>query len=221
MLEFQVFKIVKIWTQNSSNGSKAVFIFTLRRLGVYHALTVIRQKDKPCFGQLFIKSIGSHFLSILGLPIHPDSPLHILIRVCIPVTQSHLDHLDHSAHALTWGQGGLSLHGICCVSGPRHGMPGGLLQNLLRSRIPVKVEEFETRLRHIYSTTKETHQSLLGPIMEIRIKKCKNIYTIFCSIQFCIILLNYVTVLLKSVHAVCHCLDKGSFSKNDKFFTKE
>ena len=36
------------------------------------------------------------------------------------------------------------------MSGPRHGMPGGLLQNLLRSRIPVNVEEFETILRQIW-----------------------------------------------------------------------
>ena len=70
--------------------------------------------------------------------------------------------------------------------------------------------------KYIYSTTKETHQSLLGPIMEIRIKKQKYIYTIFCSIQFCIISLNS-TVLLKSVHVVCHCLDKGSFSKMTSF----
>ena len=74
-----------------------------------------------------------------------------------------------------------------------------------------------THSKQLYSTTKETHQSLLGPIMEIRIKKWKYIYTIFCSIQVCIILLNNVTVLLKSVHAVCHCLDKGSFSKMTSF----
>ena len=69
----------------------------------------------------------------------------------------------------------------------------------------------------IYSTTKEIHQSLLGPIMEIRIKKLKYIYTIFRSNQFGIISLNNVTVLLKPVHAVCHCLDKGSFSKMTSF----
>ena len=33
----------------------------------------------------------------------------------------------------------------------------------------------------VYSTTKETHQSLLGTIMEIRIKKWKYIYIIFLS----------------------------------------
>ena len=69
----------------------------------------------------------------------------------------------------------------------------------------------------IYSTTKETHQSFLGTIMEIRIRKRKYIYTIFRSNQFCIISLNNVTVLLKSVHAVRQCLDKGSFSKMTSF----
>ena len=36
----------------------------------------------------------------------------------------------------------------------------------------------------------------------------------FSSASF---LLNNVTVLLKSVYAVCHCLDKGSFSKMTSF----
>ena len=49
--------------------------------------------------------------------------------------------------------------------------------------------------------------------MEIRIRKRKYIYTIFLSNQFCIISLNDVTVLHKSVHAVRQCLDKGSFQK--------
>ena len=70
---------------------------------------------------------------------------------------------------------------------------------------------------YIYSTTKETHQSLPRTIMEIRIRKRKYIYTIFRSNQFCIISLNNVTVLLKSVHAVHQCLDKGSFSKMTSF----
>ena len=69
----------------------------------------------------------------------------------------------------------------------------------------------------VYSTTKETHKSLLGAIMEIRIKKGNYIYIIFRSNQFCIISLNNVTVLLKSVHAICQCLDKGSFSKMASF----
>ena len=67
------------------------------------------------------------------------------------------------------------------------------------------------------STTKETHQSLLGAITEIRIKKWKYIYTIFHSNQFCIISLNNVTLLLKSVHAIRQCFDKGSFSKMTGF----
>ena len=57
----------------------------------------------------------------------------------------------------------------------------------------------------IYSTAKETHQSLLVGIMEIRIKKWKYVYTIFRGNQFCIISLNNVTVLLKSVHAIRQC----------------
>ena len=43
------------------------------------------------------------------------------------------------------------------------------------------------------------------------------IYAIFRSNQFCIISLNNVTVLLKSVHAIRQCLDKGSFSKMTSF----
>ena len=70
---------------------------------------------------------------------------------------------------------------------------------------------------YIYPTTKETHQSLLRTIMEIRINKLKYIYTIFLSNQFCIIPLNNVTVLLKSVHVIRLCLDKGSFSKMTSF----
>ena len=69
----------------------------------------------------------------------------------------------------------------------------------------------------IYSTTKETHQSLLGAIMENRKQKRKYIYTIFLNNQFCINSLKNVTVLLKSVDAVRHCIDKGSFSKMTSF----
>ena len=42
-------------------------------------------------------------------------------------------------------------------------------------------------------------------------------YTIFRSNQLCIISLDNVTVLLKSVHAIRQCLDKGSFSKMTSF----
>ena len=48
--------------------------------------------------------------------------------------------------------------------------------------------------------------------MEIRIKK-KNIYIIFRSNKLCNISLNNVKDLLKSVHAVRQCLEKGSVSK--------
>ena len=44
-------------------------------------------------------------------------------------------------------------------------------------------------------------------------------YAIFFNNQLCIKLLNNVTVLLKHVHAVRQCIDKGSFLKNDKFQT--
>ena len=53
--------------------------------------------------------------------------------------------------------------------------------------------------------------------MENRSKKRKYIYTIFLKNQFCISSLNYVTVLLKSVHAVRQCLHKGPFSKTTSF----
>ena len=53
--------------------------------------------------------------------------------------------------------------------------------------------------------------------MEIRIKKLKYIYTIFRSNQFCIIPLNNVAFLPKSVHVIRLCLDKGSFSKMTSF----
>ena len=42
-------------------------------------------------------------------------------------------------------------------------------------------------------------------------------YTIVLNNQFCINALNNLKVLLKSVHAVRHCLDKGSFSKMTSF----
>ena len=70
---------------------------------------------------------------------------------------------------------------------------------------------------NIYSTAKETHQSLPGAIMENRIKKLKYIYTIFLNNQFCINSPNNVNVLHKSNHAVRQCLDKGSFSKMTSF----
>ena len=53
--------------------------------------------------------------------------------------------------------------------------------------------------------------------MENRSKKRKYIYTIFINNQFCINLLNNVTVLLKSVYTVRQCLHKGSFSKMTSF----
>ena len=42
-------------------------------------------------------------------------------------------------------------------------------------------------------------------------------YTIFFVNQFCIKLLNNVTVLLKPIHAVRQCIDKGSFLKMTSF----
>ena len=42
-------------------------------------------------------------------------------------------------------------------------------------------------------------------------------YTIVLNNQFCINTLNNLKVLLKSVHAVRQCLDKGSFSKMTSF----
>ena len=69
----------------------------------------------------------------------------------------------------------------------------------------------------IYSTTKETHQSFIGAIMENRIKKWKYIYTIFLNNQLCINSLKNVTVLLKSVHAVRQCTEKGAFAKMTSF----
>ena len=45
------------------------------------------------------------------------------------------------------------------------------------------------------------------------------LYTVFFNNQLCIKILNNVTVLLKPVHAVRQCIDKGVISKNDKFQT--
>ena len=70
----------------------------------------------------------------------------------------------------------------------------------------------------IYSTTNETHHSLLGAILEIRIKKCKYMYTIVLYNQFCINALHNLKVLLKSVQAVRQCLDKGSLLKMTSFY---
>ena len=42
-------------------------------------------------------------------------------------------------------------------------------------------------------------------------------YTIFFNNQLCIKLLNNVTVLLKPVHAVGQCIDKGSYLKMTHF----
>ena len=42
-------------------------------------------------------------------------------------------------------------------------------------------------------------------------------YTIFFNNQLCIKLLNNVTVLLKPIHAVRQCIDKGSFLKMTSF----
>ena len=42
-------------------------------------------------------------------------------------------------------------------------------------------------------------------------------FTIFLNNQLCIKLLNNVTVLLKPVHAVRQCIDKGSFLKMTSF----
>ena len=77
--------------------------------------------------------------------------------------------------------------------------------------------KYEYTQVEIYSTTKETHQSLLNAIIENRIKKWKYIYTIFIYNQFCTNTLRNVTVLPKSVHAVRQFIDKGSFSKMTSF----
>ena len=66
---------------------------------------------------------------------------------------------------------------------------------------------------HLYSSTKETHQSLLRAILEIRVEKCKDIYNIFFNNQSFINTLNNIAEIQKSVHAVRQSLDNGSFSK--------
>ena len=70
---------------------------------------------------------------------------------------------------------------------------------------------------YVYSTTKETHQSRLGEILENRIKKLKYMYTIVLNNQFCINTLNKLKVLMKSVQAVRQYVDKGSFLKMTSF----
>ena len=54
----------------------------------------------------------------------------------------------------------------------------------------------------IYSTTKETHQSLFRAIMANYLRHQNIFYTMFFNNQLCIKLLNNATVLLKHVHAV-------------------
>ena len=70
---------------------------------------------------------------------------------------------------------------------------------------------------YIYSTTKETHQSLFRAIMAKQLRNENTFYTIFFNSQLCIKLLNTVTVYLKPVHAVRQCIDKGSFLKMTSF----
>ena len=65
----------------------------------------------------------------------------------------------------------------------------------------------------IYSTTKETHQPLFR-VIRVNLFRNQNIfYTIFFNNQLRIKLLNNVTVLLKPVHVVRQCIEKGSFLK--------
>ena len=79
------------------------------------------------------------------------------------------------------------------------------------------VLERNVHLLHIYSTTKETHQSLFRAIMAKYLRHENIFYTIFFSNQLCIKLLKNVTVFLKLVHAVRQCIDKGSFLKMTGF----
>ena len=62
-------------------------------------------------------------------------------------------------------------------------------------------------LVYIYSTTKETHQSLFRAIMVKYLRNENIFYTMFLNNQLCIKLLNNVIVLLKPVHAVHQCKD--------------
>ena len=71
--------------------------------------------------------------------------------------------------------------------------------------------------QEIYSTTKETHQSLFRAIMAKLLRHENIFYTIFFSNQLCIKLLKNVTVFLKPVHAVRQCIDKVSFLKMTGF----
>ena len=70
---------------------------------------------------------------------------------------------------------------------------------------------------YIYSTTKETHQSLFRAIMVKQLRNQNVFYTIFFNNQLCIKLLNNVTVLLKLVHALRQCIGRGSFLKMTSF----
>ena len=76
-------------------------------------------------------------------------------------------------------------------------------------------------LRFYTQLQKKKHQLLLGANLESRIKKQKYIYTMFLNNQYCINSLNIVTVLLKSVHAVNKCLDKGSIKNNTSSLENE
>ena len=70
---------------------------------------------------------------------------------------------------------------------------------------------------YLYSTTKETHQSLIRAIM-VKLLRNENIfYTIFFNNHLRMKLLNNVTVLQKPCHAVRQCIDKESFLKMTSF----
>ena len=65
---------------------------------------------------------------------------------------------------------------------------------------------------YVYSATKETHQSLLGAIMERYLRNENMFYTIFFNNQLCIKILNNATVSCCSP-----VYRQGVISENDKF----
>ena len=80
-----------------------------------------------------------------------------------------------------------------------------------------KIQLYFGIMKNIYSTTKETYQPLFRAIMVKTLRNQNIFYTIFFNNQLCIKLLNNVTVLLKPIHAVRQCIDKGSFLKMTSF----
>ena len=86
--------------------------------------------------------------------------------------------------------------------------------NIQVSKISIFREE---DIKYILNYKRNPSVTFSGQLWKKKIRN-ENIFDIiFFNNQFCIKLLNTVTALIKPVHAVCHCIDKGSFLKMTRF----